>query len=287
MTRNEFPPQKMHRQSHRHGQPTVLEQDHARIRQDATRFAGRPQDLIQRAAVYLHLYRHSRGNHTFPLLAAHGALWGAGHFQKGILLARALTALQGAGRARKMQAVQVFATAFKDINRRVCIETYTMYHLTARHGDDPDLERVMPRNLISAMTACHRARRAGLDASTEEKRALFDAFFLWEQDTIVGPSVAQATADFDWPLMRWLAMKPAIGFRYFSPLQRLWFRSFDDTGERIARGRTAFDIAAKTGWDRVEKRLDAYGILPFDVRQDPRSAYQRVSGISHCQPCFQ
>jgi len=54
------------------------------LRREATRLAGRPADLVQRASVYRHLFAHSGGNHAFPLLGAHGALWGSGYFRKGL-----------------------------------------------------------------------------------------------------------------------------------------------------------------------------------------------------------
>jgi hypothetical protein len=48
------------------------------LRGEATLLAGGINDLTQRASVYHHLFEHSQGNHLFPLLAAHGALWAAG-----------------------------------------------------------------------------------------------------------------------------------------------------------------------------------------------------------------
>ncbi|GAA0599662.1 hypothetical protein GCM10009416_42150 [Craurococcus roseus] len=56
------------------------------VRREATLMAGGIHDLAQRAGVYHHLFVHSGRNHVFPLLAAHGALWARGHFQKGMRL---------------------------------------------------------------------------------------------------------------------------------------------------------------------------------------------------------
>jgi hypothetical protein len=56
------------------------------LREEAEDLAGRTGDFAQRAATYHHLYQHSGGNHAFPLLAAHGALWGSKHFRAGMRL---------------------------------------------------------------------------------------------------------------------------------------------------------------------------------------------------------
>ena len=247
-----------------------LHADHARIRRDAEALAGRPEDLVQRASVYLHLYRHSGGNHGFPLLAAHGALWGAGHFRRGHLMGRVLSAgLRREERELRRGMVETFATAFKDINRRVCVETFTAYHLTRLHGGDPDLETYIPASLIAALNRCHAANVEGRSLGTKERRDLFKAFFLWEQEAIVGPSIDAAVADFDWPLMRALSMRPPIGFSYFGRFRWLLFRAFHDMDERILRGLQAFELAEARGWDAVEARLSRYGLMPVDVLREP------------------
>jgi hypothetical protein len=52
--------------------------------------AGGLNDLSQRAAVYYHLYEDSEGRNIFPLMAAHGALWAKGYFQKGMRAGKVL-----------------------------------------------------------------------------------------------------------------------------------------------------------------------------------------------------
>ena len=264
----------------------TLDADHKRLREEATLLAGAPGDLVQRASVYLNLYHHSAGNHVFPLIAAHGALWGAGHFRRGARIGRVLAmGLSGAERARRMAQVDAFATAFKDINRRVCIETCVAYHLTHAHGDDPALRELIAPEPVDALNACHAAVRAGRKMSSGEKHALFTAFFQWEQDTIVSPAVERAVADFDWPVMRALVLRPPIGFRYFRPGEWLWFRKFDEKSERIARGQQAFVIADIQGWAHVEATLDSYGVMPWASLAASETAFSRlmarfdVSGI--------
>src|SRR5262245_6659400 len=109
--------------------------------EEATRLAGGLTDLAQRATVYHHLFEHSGGSHIFPLIAAHGALWARGYFSFGMKLARVLSwqfPLSADTRRRKLHSVNAFADVFRDINRRVCVDTYASYHFTARFGDQSD-----------------------------------------------------------------------------------------------------------------------------------------------------
>lgn len=165
------------------------------LRDQAVTLAGGTGDLAQRASVYHHLYAHSGGNHAFPLLAAHGALWASGYFRRGMrfgaLVARAHE-IGGADRAALMQALHRFAEDFRDINRRVCVETFFIYWLTARPHLRAEAERMVPPGLLAAMDHCHDVRRRGVRLVESERRKLFEAFFLWEQANIVGPSIDSA-----------------------------------------------------------------------------------------------
>ena len=238
---------------------------YAQLRNDAERLAGGLNDLAQRAAVYHHLFEHSAGNHAFPLIAAHGAMWASGYFRLGMRLGwwwswrYAATPTQRRHRLRQLAA---FADDFRDINRRVCVETYTTYHYTARFGDHPDAEALVPGALLDQLNRCHAARRSGRPLSTQQKRALFCAFFLYEQEAIVGPAVDAAAARFDWTSMKWLALRPLIRFSYFPFPVRLVFRDFASTQERIEKGFRAFDLAARVGWRRVEESMRDYRVLP-------------------------
>src|ERR1700720_4382664 len=118
----------------------TLEHAYKAIESEATRLAGGLTDLAQRATVYHHIYEHSGGNHAFPLIAAHGALWARGYFRFGMRLGWLWSLVDLASPLRRRQRLAklaAFADAFRDINRRVCIETYTSYHFTARFGTHP------------------------------------------------------------------------------------------------------------------------------------------------------
>lgn len=249
------------------------------VRREATALAGGIHDLAQRASVYHHLFQHSGRNHVFPLLAAHGALWARGHFQAGMRLGAALSLAHLASplkRKELMRRLAEFADKFRDINRRVCVETYAIYHLSGR----PELSFVardrVPAALLDQMLRCHAARRAGRDLSPAEKRSLFAVFFLWEQENIVGPSVERAFAEFDWPLMKTLALRPTVRFAYFRRFVSLPFADFNDTAERVERGLHAFDAGALVGWPEVERAMRDYGIMPESFFEDAAGHFART-----------
>jgi hypothetical protein len=249
-----------------------LDRDYEALTREATRLAGGLRDLAQRATVYHHLFRASGGNHAFPLIAAHGALWAGDYFRVGQRLAGLLSwqyAWSAATRRKCLQQVEAFADAFRDINRRVCVDTYVSFHLTARYGDDERITRFVEGEQLRVLRLVHAARRAGRELPDAQKREVFLAHFLDEQRRVVGPAIEQAVAAFDWPLVRFLALKPWIRFAYFPQREPFWFANFADRDERIAKGLQAFDRAAQAGWAHVEQSLGDYRILPETLLRNP------------------
>lgn len=244
---------------------SVLARDYQLIHREATLLAGGLNDLRQRASVYHHLYEDSGGRNVFPLVAAHGALWGAGYFALGMKVGALLSAqylFQPAVRREKLRQLHAFADAFREINRRVCIEAYCAYHFSKRYGHVKGIDEYVPPRLLGALNTCHRAQAEQQPLPAEQRRALFEAFFLWEQDVIVGPAVEQAIAALDWPLIRHVALRPRIEFAYFSSSREMKFSDFASTAERIEKGLRAYELAEQTGLDRVEAALGRYGVLP-------------------------
>ncbi len=240
------------------------------LQTEATVLAGQLTDLSRRAMVYHQVYRCSGGNHVFPLIAAHGALWASGYFRFGLQLAEWLS-WQYVGnlqRRRQLQALQDFADTFRDINRRVCIDTWTNWQLTARYGQHPGITELVAPELLIALNRLHQANRDGIELNHDEKLSIFRTHFLHEQQHIVGPALLNAVANFDWPLVRFFALQPRVKFAYFPGRQALWFRNFSDRDERIARGLQAFQLAARVGWKQVESDLARYEILPQEFFSD-------------------
>jgi hypothetical protein len=242
------------------------------IRAEATTLAGELTDLARRAAVYRHLFLASGGNHAFPLIAAHGALWAGGYFRMGLRLGRMLSwqyLAQPELRQAQLQKLDAFADLFRDINRRVCIDTYTSFHLTRLHGDHPDLGTVLSPELIEPLNRIHAANARGRELTETEKRMVFEAHFRHEQRNVVGPTLTEGVAKFDWPLVRAIALRPPVRFAYFPLGKCLWFRNFADQDERIEKGLEAMAIASRIGWRNVDAALQKYAILPAEYFQQP------------------
>ena len=256
-----------------------LTADYERLEREGARLAGETTDLSQRATVYHHLYEHSRGNHTFPLIAAHGALWAGNYFRFGMRVGRIATLQFGfhdAQRRGAMERLEQFAEAFRDINRRVCIDVYTKYHFTDIHGDHPLVRQFVDRPLLRALKSVHAARRGDCELSEAEKREAFEAHFLNEQDTVVEPRIREATAELQWPLIQAIALRPLIRFAYFPRMTRFSFRNFASKEERIAKGFRAFEVASQVGWSHVAQSLRAYDVLPVKFFADPASHFAEV-----------
>lgn len=253
-----------------------------RFHDEGTRLAGGLTDLAQRAAVYHHVYHDSGRNHIFPLIAAHGALWARGHFAQGKNLAWWLSWQYGydaALRQRQLAAVEQFADTLRDINRRVCADTYASYHFTARFGGHPDAAKFIAPSLLEALNRVHAARHAGRELKSREKLAIFEAHFLNEQEYVVGPTIAQATAELAWPLVRWIALRPTIRFAYFPAGEQLCFHDFSNRQERIGHGLRAFQIAAQVGWNETASALRDYAILPREFFADQRAHFAALKQL--------
>ncbi|RCS46368.1 hypothetical protein DTL42_15480 [Bremerella cremea] len=244
---------------------TQLQRRYNDLRKEAVRLAGTTKDLSQRAATYYHLYEDSGRNHIFPLIAAHGALWARGYFAFGMKLGKLLSwqyAFSPQRRTQQLDALENFAEAFREVNRRVCVETYTTYHFTKQHGNHPLATKLVRPELRTALCRLHESNQAGIELDDTAKREIFEVHFRDEQATVVDPSITQAVADFRWPTMRSLALMPAVRFAYFPRGRWLQFWKFDRQVERIAHGLQAFDIAAAAGWQHVEQKLAHYQVLP-------------------------
>ena len=234
------------------------------LRQDANELVGELSQLDRRAIAYRELYLASGRNHVFPLIAAHGALWAGDYFRWGLRLAKVLS-WQYIGRPllrqRQLHELDMFADAFREINRRVCADTYVNYHLTRIHGDHSRIGDYVPRELLAPLLQVHAANASGRELSATEKRMVYEAHFRHEQTHIVGPAVNAAVDSFDWPLVRALALRPRVRFAYFPIGTQLWFRNFANADERIENGLRAFEVAVQVGWDQLFATLQSHPLM--------------------------
>ncbi|WP_010587512.1 hypothetical protein [Schlesneria paludicola] len=233
--------------------------------EEAHKLAGGLAALSRRATLYRHLYLASRGNHTFPLIAAHGALWSGGYFRFGMSLGSVLS-WQYFGRPERRRQQQEklveFADVFREINRRVCIDSYVNFHFSREFGQHANASDFIPSELLDPLNRMHAAIAADRELSEREKQIVFEAHFRHEQAHVVGPTLIEAVQAFDWPLVREIALRPRIRFAYFPGRTTMQFCNFASQAERLEKGMTAFTLAAQVGWSNVDAALRLYRVLP-------------------------
>lgn len=249
---------------------TEIDAELRALHSEAEALAGGPEDIERRARAYVALYRQSGGNHIFPLLAAHGALWGRDYFHRNLAAARWATRaidLAGGDGAARLAQVEALTDAFLDIHRRVFIGACFSWRLTAR----PDLAEAvpahLPADLAESLYRLHAARRSGVSLAPNERFALYERFLHWEQVALIGPAATAAFAELDWRLARYLGLRPRVAFSYFR--RPLAFRDFADTAERLDKARAAYREGEALGWIQVEAALARYAPSAPGERRTP------------------
>ncbi len=240
--------------------------------EEAVLLAGEPDDITQRAAILYRIYHDSRGNHPFPLIVLHGALWADGFLRHVPRLVALLAGRYFYDRERQHHYSTVltrFATGLKTINRQVFIDTYTNYYFTRQFGQRTVTSGTQPANLMGALVAMHEATRTGTPFDAVQQRELYLCCLRQEQEATVAPGVAREVARFTCPLLRRLCLRPPVRFAYFAPGVVFFFRNFAHKEERIARAIAAYDEAVRRGWPRVVASLADYRVLPPSFFADP------------------
>ena len=117
-----------------------LQARYEELKAEATLLAGDLLDIPRRVVILNRMYHDSGRNHTFSLLAAHGALWAYGYFEVGGSLGRFIGRryyYDPTERAYRLGLLREFAEAFRQVNRKVCIDSYANYEFTKRYGHLP------------------------------------------------------------------------------------------------------------------------------------------------------
>lgn len=253
---------------------TDLTLAHQEIRHEAVRLAGGPGDMPQRVAVLHSIFVDSGGNHAFPKVALHGALWAYAFYQRRGFLSRMITYryfYDREERARRAYMLFEFSQGFKDANRSVFIDTYTYYWFTKRHGNSPGSESIVAPELLDALNRVHRAAGIGRTLPRRERAGVFETALLFEQETTVGPKVKAEVAKFDCPVLTSLVLKPIVRFGYFPRHTMMRFSDFGNTDERIEKATRSYELAEKAGWPTVSDAIRLQGILPTRFFGDPVS----------------
>jgi len=241
------------------------------LRAEAAALAGEPSAIPRRAALLHAVYLDSRGNHAFPQVALHGALWAAGFFQTTGTLGRLVSwryFYSGTERRRRHAMLHGFWLGFQEANRAVFVDTWANYRFTKLHGREPGSRDVVRVEILDALNAVHAAARGEAPLDRAGRRRVFEVALRFEQEATVGPRVKEEVARFDCPILRRLVLKPVVRFRYFPRWRRFWFSDFSDTEERIARAMQSYDLAERAGWPRVEAARLEYAHPP-DATIDP------------------
>lgn len=260
------------------------DQLHEIIKADAEFLSGGLGDMTTRSVVYHHIFVCSGGNFIFPLLAAHGALWARWYLFLARFAAICLACFdlsRGFRFRRNITAYQAYVDTFKNINRTVMIETWTVFYMTKLFGANDAVTDEMPAELKENFAVCHRTAMSGARMPLPQLRKFYEDYFRWEQVNVVGPTVDKATADFDWPLMKWFCMRPWVWFSYFRLGRALIFKDFSDAEERTQKGLRAFDWACRKGhsWESIEENLTGNPFFPRNFSFEPNQYFTGLKGL--------
>jgi hypothetical protein len=254
------------------GEELTPRDGYERIREEATRVAGGPGDIPQRVAILHSIFVDSGGNHAFPEVALHGALWAYSFYERRGALSRMITYryfYDRDERAHRAYMLFEFSQGFKQANRSVFVDTYTNYFFTKRFGEAEGAEEVLPAELLEALGRVHHARRAGRTLPAAERGEVFEKALLFEQEKTVGPKVREEVSKFDCPVLTRLVLRPLVRFAYFPRATAMLFRDFGDTDERIEKAIRSYELAERAGWPEVGEAIRYQGVLPERSFDDP------------------
>jgi len=225
---------------------------------------GGPEVSAGRATMLYEIYRDSQGNHVAPLIALHMMLWDESFFAVDGHLGTVLQyryCYDAHERAWRLTMLQGFADSLDRINRQLCARIYADYHVTKRHGADPEAQAAIPGALCLALGAMHEHTRAGDRLAPPMAKEVFMQSWRHTQEGVMAPLRA-VVARLACPILRALIVQPTVHLAYFPAHTRLVYRDFADTAERTARAVQAYDLAEACGWEAVSATLHAYGVLP-------------------------
>ena len=245
---------------------------HKEVRAEAVRLAGGPGDMPPRVALLHSIFVDSGGNHVFPEVALHGALWAYWFYERRGTVSRMISSryfYDREERARRAYMLFEFSQGFKEANRSVFIDTYTNYFFTKRHGEDPGADEIVPPELLEALNRAHHAGRAGRKLPRAERAEVFETALLYEQETTVGPKVKEEVSKFDCPVLTRIVLKPIVHFAYFPRTTLMRFHDFSDKQERIEKAVRAAALAEDAGWPEVGNAIRYAGVLPGRFFDDP------------------
>jgi hypothetical protein len=238
-----------------------LEAGYTQIHDQAVQLAGEPLDMPKRALILDEIYRDSDGNHAFPLIALHGALWGYDFFKVTGPIGNAIALRYFYDRklmAEKKRLLNEFSVSFQKTNRSVFIDTYTNYYFTKQYGHEAGAEKYIHPTLLAALNEVHEAALTRQHLSPAKLKEVFQTALYYEQELTVGPNVHRAVQNFNCPVLTFFALKPVVHFAYFPFGAAFFFHDFSNQQERIRYATEAYDLAVHVGFDKVERTMRNY-----------------------------
>ena len=180
-----------------------LEERYQEIRDIATELAGDIDDVPRRASLLRGIYLETGGRHRFPLLGAHGVLWGHVKFQV-------------AERFIRSRNANSFMDGIRDVGRRIFIDVYTHYKFSKEYGMHPEASVFVRPELLSVLNQMHESVKTSKPCSPEVLRELFKQSLLWEQEMTVTSGVFEEFEKIGNAAFRSIAKKPIVNFAFFS-----------------------------------------------------------------------
>jgi hypothetical protein len=258
--------------------PAEITAAYEAVRAEAVRLAGGPGDIPQRAALLHSIFLDSGGNHAFPEVALHGALWAYGFYERRGAVSRMIAYryfYDREERARRSYMLFQFSQGFKEANRSVFVDTFANYFFTQEHGETPGAEEVLAPELLEALNRVHRASRAGNRLGRRERAQVFETALMFEQESTVGPKVREEVSKFSCPVLTAIVLRPVVRFGYFPRTTYMFFENFGETDERVEKAVRSYELAERAGWDAVGGAIRYQGLLPPAFFADP-AAYARA-----------
>ncbi|MEO9175185.1 MAG: hypothetical protein ABI317_06685 [Gaiellales bacterium] len=254
--------------------PASLGHAYEAIRREAVGLAGGPGDMPPRVALLHTIFADSNGNHAFPEVALHGALWAFGFYERRGTVSRAIAYryfYDGEERARRSYMLFEFSQGFKEANRSVFVDTYANYVFSKRHGEQPGADEFIAPALLEELNRVHHAARDRRRLTPRERAKVFEQALLFEQELTVGPKIREEVAKFDCPILSAIVLRPVVRFSYFPRTTYLTFSNFGSTEERIEKAVRSYDLAERVGWPRVGSAIQRAAVLPQRFFERPRA----------------
>ena len=253
--------------------PPISKPSTSRIRAEAVRLAEGAGDIPARVALLHSIFVDSGGNHAFPEVALHGALWAYGFYERRGAVSRAIAYryfYDREERARRAYMLFEFSQGFKQANRSVFVDTYTNYFFTKRFGEEPGADEVIAARAAGRAAASAPRVRSGGSACpapsaprSSARRCCSSRRRPW------GRRSARRWTSSTCPVLTAIVLRPVVRFNYFPRTAFMRFSNFGDTDERIEKAVRSYELAEDSGWDRVGEAIRYHGVLPGRFFDDP------------------